>query len=452
MGLPVRYIQVVDTRPVTPHLLRVSFTCPNTPIGTEPDQQVKLYFPRPGQTVPTLPEPGDDFNGWYAAFAAIPEPQRPWMRGYTLRASRPGEIDIDFVLHPEAGPATDWARAAKPGDTLGMFGPSDYFGRPVPISRTIAEADWLLLAGDATAIPGIATLLASLPVGHHAVVHVSGEPIAFDTEGDVTVNWVDDPVAALAAAEFPTGTVFAWLAGEAGMVRALRRHLVDVRGIPKHTIDFAGYWRAELTQDDPPTPEDLADAQELVARTFDEAYESHTAPWVIDGPQPVVVELEQAGLIRGTVLDAGCGLGEHTIFLSQQGYDVLGIDWSEVGIRQARENAASKAVAARFEVADALNLPDGPTYDTVLDCGLFHNFSPADREKYVAGLRRVCRPGALVHVHALSDEGPGIGPVISDEAIRAAFAVGWVLESLVRHRYQGNGMELPAWLARLRRT
>jgi hypothetical protein len=60
--------------------------------------------------------------------------------------------------------------------------------------------------------------------------------------------------------------VFAWLAGEAGTVRLLRRHLVEERGVPKRAIDFAGYWRRRRTQDDPPTEQDLADAQELLAR------------------------------------------------------------------------------------------------------------------------------------------------------------------------------------------
>lgn len=76
-----------------------------------PDQQVKLYFPRPGQTAPVLPEPGTDGDPmrWYGAFQAIPEDERPWMRSYTVRAHDPasGTIDIDFVLHEGRGRARD---------------------------------------------------------------------------------------------------------------------------------------------------------------------------------------------------------------------------------------------------------------------------------------------------------------------------------------------------------
>ena len=61
---------------------------------------------------------------------------------------------------------------------------------------------------------------------------------------------------------------------------------------------------------------------------FDEFYRTTTPPWVIGEPQPAVIELERAGLIRGTVLDVGCGTGEHTILLTRLGYDVLGIDFA----------------------------------------------------------------------------------------------------------------------------
>ncbi|MGH3973005.1 MAG: class I SAM-dependent methyltransferase, partial [Pseudonocardiaceae bacterium] len=95
---------------------------------------------------------------------------------------------------------------------------------------------------------------------------------------------------------------------------------------------------------------------------FDDAYTSRTAPWVIGEPQPAIVALERAGWIRGRVLDPGCGTGEHTIHLTRLGYDVRGIDSSEYAVEQARANAAERNIAARFEVADAMQLGDDPTY------------------------------------------------------------------------------------------
>jgi SAM-dependent methyltransferase len=206
---------------------------------------------------------------------------------------------------------------------------------------------------------------------------------------------------------------------------------------------------------------------------FDEAYESRTAPWVIGEPQPAVVELERTGRISGRVLDAGCGAGEHTILLTQLGYDVLGIDFSPHAIALARENAARRGVDARFVVGDAMALggadgPDGAEggYDTILDSALFHIFDDPDRQTYVASLHAGCRPGGTVHVLALSDAGRGFGPEVSEDQIRRAFADGWELEELETTTYRGvvgpahaeaiglpvgTPVDEPAWLARARR-
>jgi SAM-dependent methyltransferase len=200
---------------------------------------------------------------------------------------------------------------------------------------------------------------------------------------------------------------------------------------------------------------------------FDDFYRSSTPPWVIGEPQPAILELERSGLIRGKVLDVGCGTGEHTMLLTRLGYDVLGIDFSPHAVEQARRNAKAKGVAARLEVADATNLGDEPRYDTIVDSALFHIFDDADRPKYVASLHNACRPGGIVHVLALSAAGRGFGPQVSDEVIREAFADGWLLEALDTTTYRGIVTEVhagaldlpvgtrvdePAWLARARRV
>ena len=199
---------------------------------------------------------------------------------------------------------------------------------------------------------------------------------------------------------------------------------------------------------------------------FEEFYKSSTPPWVIGEPQPAVVELEKVGLIRGKVLDVGCGTGEHTILLTRLGYDVLGIDFAPEADEQARRNAEANGVEARFEVADAMNLPGEPRYDTIVDSALFHIFDDTDRPKYVASLHNACRPGGIVVVLALSDQGRGFGPEVSGETIRDAFGDGWELEALEPATYRGVVTEVhadaiglpigtrvdePAWLARARR-
>lgn len=200
--------------------------------------------------------------------------------------------------------------------------------------------------------------------------------------------------------------------------------------------------------------------------TFDSAYESQSGPWIIGEPQPAIVALERDGWIRGAVLDPGCGTGENTIYLTQLGYDVRGIDFSSRAIEQARANANRQQVAVRFDIADAMDLGDEPHYDTILDSALFHIFEPADRIAYTRSLHAATRPGGRVHVLALSDAELGLGPQISDTAIRDAFQDGWDLEELRPSRYRvivgqddaarlNLSADMPAdmlaWLARARR-
>ncbi|CRK56711.1 iron-chelator utilization protein [Alloactinosynnema sp. L-07] len=283
--LPVWFLDVADAKRVSPHMARITLTGDDLAdfVYAEPDQQVKLYFPRPGQAVPRLPEPNADGNlmAWYQAYNEIPDDERPWMRSYTIRArdAERNTIDIDFVLHEDAGPATRWAASAKPGDTIGVFGPSTMFARPVALSHSIGAADWVLLAGDDTALPAMSTIIEWLPEDAVAVAYIevngTEDEQRFDTRGTLTTHWLhradakpghsDALVEAVRDAVFPEGSVFAWLGGESGAVRALRRHLVNDRGIDKRAIDFAGYWRLKLTQDDAPTEEDMAEAMERVA-------------------------------------------------------------------------------------------------------------------------------------------------------------------------------------------
>ncbi|WNF25464.1 siderophore-interacting protein [Streptomyces sp. C11-1] len=281
--LPVSFIQVTDITHVTPRMARVTFDAErlDDSVGRTPDQQVKLCFPRSGQQLPVLPEQGDDATSWYQAFLAIPESERPWMRSFTIRRRGPANtVEIDFVLHGDTGPATSWAGSARPGDRLGMVGPSEVYSAPVSLTDSIANSDWLLLAGDETALPAIGTLLEALPEGAPALAFIevadAAERQDFETAGDATVNWLyrqgtppgrsDVLIDAVRKAEFLPGSPFAWLAGESAAVRALRRHLVNDRGLDKASIDFSGYWRFKLTQDDAPTAEDMAEAQERLAQ------------------------------------------------------------------------------------------------------------------------------------------------------------------------------------------
>src|SRR5438093_520153 len=123
----------------------------------------------------------------------------------------------------------------------------------------------------------------------------------------------------------------------------------------------------------------MSDSKGVHPEFFDSAYEG-APPWDIGRPQEVVVRLYERGGFSGHVLDAGCGTGKNSLFLASKCLDVLGIDRIPAAIERAIAKAAERGIKAEFQVADALNLAAlGRTFDTVLDAGLFHVFSDADR-------------------------------------------------------------------------
>ncbi len=164
--------------------------------------------------------------------------------------------------------------------------------------------------------------------------------------------------------------------------------------------------------------------------TFTSAY-SGQAPWDIGRPQKAFVEV--ANQITGSILDVGCGTGEHALFFARRGHKVLGIDYLEEPIKRAKEKADDRGLPVGFLVMDALVLLELPEmFDTVIDSGLFHVFSNEDRRRYVEGLASVLKPGGRLYLLCFSDKEPGThGPRrISKKELRRAFADGWEIESI----------------------
>ena len=167
---------------------------------------------------------------------------------------------------------------------------------------------------------------------------------------------------------------------------------------------------------------------------FDAIYASETPPaWDIGRPQPAFDRLAKTGDLVGSVLDPGCGTGEHALLAASLGHEVVGVDLSAKAIELAMTKATERGVEARFLVADALRLVDlGEPFDTVLDCGLFHVLDDDERERYVDSLAAVVRRGGRYHMLCFSDRQPGDwGPRrVTQHDIRAAFSEGWEVESI----------------------
>lgn len=192
---------------------------------------------------------------------------------------------------------------------------------------------------------------------------------------------------------------------------------------------------------------------------WEAVYQQDQAPWDIGRPQAVWVRLADAGEITAPVLDSGCGTGEHTMLLASRGMDVLGIDVSRTAIDRARQKAADRGLDADFQVGNVLALHHlGRTFATIIDSGVFHIFSDADRVRYVASLASVIQQGGVLHLLAFSELTPGErGPRrVTQAELRSAFADGWEVQRIeaaeleVRRDFSEDAPR--CWLARIVRT
>lgn len=209
--------------------------------------------------------------------------------------------------------------------------------------------------------------------------------------------------------------------------------------------------------DDPFTGRQPTSHERMTGRPWDASYHDGPAPWDVGRPQPAIVRV--AAQFSGAVLDAGCGTGENALHVAALGLAVLGVDVAETALAMAREKAAALGLDTEFVTADALRLDAlGRTFDTVLDCGLFHTFDATEWPGYVASLTSVTEPGATLYVLCFRDDGPGTGPhPVTQDDLRTAFSkdTGWVITSIEPDRvlttFHGDD-GAPAWFATMRRV
>ncbi len=221
-----RTLRVRKSHRLTPHMIRIELQSNELAdfVSLGFDDHIKLFFP----------------NG----------SEKPLMRDYTPRAfdNDANTLTLDFAVH-QAGPATDWAINAKPGDCLEIGGPRG--------SAVITPVfDWWLLIGDETALPAIGRCIENLPRDAHSItlcaVLDACEEQSFDALSNVESFWTHRPEALATDAEpllelarnleFPKGDGFIWIAAEAGVARALKNYFLNLRSHSREHIKASGYW------------------------------------------------------------------------------------------------------------------------------------------------------------------------------------------------------------------
>ena len=218
-----RELQVARVARISPHFQRITFAGEALAdfISASFDDHIKLILPD-----------GSD---------------APPMRDYTPRRhdAAAGELEIEFALHGD-GPAANWAAQAAPGQRVGVGGPRGSFVVPL-------DYDWHLLVGDDTALPAIARRLEELPAGSRVLALLQladdADRRELPTRADLKLRWLppgggtDALAQAVQALTLPAGEGYAWAAGEAQAVAAVRRALVGTHGLDKDHVRAAAYWK-----------------------------------------------------------------------------------------------------------------------------------------------------------------------------------------------------------------
>jgi len=135
-----------------------------------------------------------------------------------------------------------------------------------------------------------------------------------------------------------------------------------------------------------------------------------TAEYVWRMEPNVFVVQEVAGLTPGRAVDLACGEGRNAVWLAEQGWDVTGVDFSEVGIDKGRRMAADRGVEVAWVCADVTTW-EPPEAEADLVVLLYLQLPARERRRAVAVAGRALAPGGtlLVVAHDSANLAAGIG-------------------------------------------
>ncbi|MFF9116194.1 siderophore-interacting protein [Streptomyces massasporeus] len=216
---------VTEVEDVTPEYRRLRFTDGGllAATGVHPTMWVRLWFDNAG---------------------------KPHQRAYTLvdPDAGAGTFGLEFALHE--GCASDWARAAKPGDTIEATVQGTGFEHPDPAPSHV------FAVGDPASLPAINSLLDALGSAPATVWFEGGDDdLPFRTDPDrhelrkvprqdSGAQLVDRVKSELPGLLQGTADPFVWIACDTVTTRALTAYVRKELGLPKQRVHALGYWRA----------------------------------------------------------------------------------------------------------------------------------------------------------------------------------------------------------------
>ena len=220
-----RQFKVIDVKRITPNLQRIT-------LG--------------GKGMSDFP---DNSEGGYVKLNFSQADERIITRTYSIRSQRKGEIDIDFVLHNDGGPASRWAVECEKGDLIKIGGPG-------PKTLVDLEADWIFIVGDMTALPAISVNIENLlshTVGNIVIEVIDEADIqSLVTPEGVKIKWIVNPkpgqnpellIDCVRGIPTLNGQPSIWAACEFNSMRILRDYFRTERQINKDNLYISSYWK-----------------------------------------------------------------------------------------------------------------------------------------------------------------------------------------------------------------
>jgi NADPH-dependent ferric siderophore reductase len=205
-----------------------------------------------GKNIHTLPA---NQESGYVKLIFPSENQKPIVRTYTIRHQRADEIDIDFVLHEDSGPASSWAKQAQPNDSILVGGPG-------PKKLIEEAADWHIFVGDMTALPAISVNLATLPQnakGYAILEVISDSDIQpLKHPNGIELQWIINPhpgekanllLEQVKALPWMEGQVSVWAACEFSSMKMLRAFFKQDAKVEKEYLYLSSYWKLGSNED-----------------------------------------------------------------------------------------------------------------------------------------------------------------------------------------------------------
>ncbi len=234
--LKFRELTVKSKQTVAECFYRIVFTSEQlagfTSLGF--DDHIKVFFPDSDGKL-ALPDITSEGIQWG-------DGPRPVSRDYTPLAfdADSNELTIDFYIH-DGGVASNWASAAKEGDTLMIGGPRGSLVIP-------GDYRWQLYVCDESGLPAVRRRLLSLPADIIPQVlvnsHHSGTRPYLSEFASAEIQWLDGESIAekLKNLVVPAEDYFVWLTGEGEEVKRLSDNLLATHYLDADYVRAVAYW------------------------------------------------------------------------------------------------------------------------------------------------------------------------------------------------------------------